>query len=99
MKRYPRVEDLLRPLRRFMTETVWAFHRARGRRGHFWERRHCARAVETTPRRPPLPGPEPGPGGPGRGSRHLSPPSDGLFGPDASYRFSDGNHISVVRQA
>lgn len=35
----PKIDALGRPLRWFMTETAWAFHGARGRRGHFWERR------------------------------------------------------------
>ncbi len=36
----PKAEALGRPLRWFMTETSRAFHRVRGRRGHFWERRY-----------------------------------------------------------
>jgi REP-associated tyrosine transposase len=35
-----------RPLRWFMTETAKAFHKARGRRGHFWERRYRLVMVE-----------------------------------------------------
>jgi REP element-mobilizing transposase RayT len=34
----PTHEALGRPLRWFMTESARAFHKARGRRGHFWER-------------------------------------------------------------
>jgi putative transposase len=34
------------PLRWFMTQTAKAFHRLRGRRGHFWERRYRASLVE-----------------------------------------------------
>jgi putative transposase len=52
MKPYPRVDDLLRPLRRFMTETAGGFHRARARRGHFWERRYRACVVEDDPYAP-----------------------------------------------
>ncbi len=44
--RAPEQEALGRPLRWFMTETSRAFHRTRGRRGHFWERRHWACLVE-----------------------------------------------------
>ena len=36
----PKLDALGRPLRWFMTETAKAFHRARGRRGHLWERRY-----------------------------------------------------------
>ncbi len=35
-----------RPLRWFMTETARAFDQARGRRGHFWERRYRACLVD-----------------------------------------------------
>ena len=42
----PKLGALGRPLRLFMTETAKAFHRARGRRGHFWERRYHACLVE-----------------------------------------------------
>jgi len=42
----PRTGTLARPLRWFLTETARAFHRARGRRGHFWERRYRACLVE-----------------------------------------------------
>jgi putative transposase len=42
----PKAEALGRPLRWWMTETAKAFHRARGRRGHFWERRYRACLVE-----------------------------------------------------
>jgi len=42
----PETEALGRPLRWFMTETAKAFHRARGRTGHFWERRYLACLVE-----------------------------------------------------
>jgi len=42
----PKRDLLGRPLRWFMTETAKAFHRARGRRGHFWERRFHACLVE-----------------------------------------------------
>ena len=37
---------LVRPLRWLMTETARAFHKARGRRGHFWERRYRSCLVE-----------------------------------------------------
>jgi putative transposase len=42
----PKRDALGRPLRWFMTETAKAFHRLRGRRGHFWERRYRACLVE-----------------------------------------------------
>ena len=42
----PTHDALGRPLRWFMTETARAFHRARGRRGHFWERRYRSCLVE-----------------------------------------------------
>lgn len=42
----PATEALGRPLRWFLTETAKAFHQARGRRGHFWERRYRAVLVE-----------------------------------------------------
>jgi putative transposase len=42
----PTHDALGRPLRWFMTETARAFHKARGRRGHFWERRYRACLVE-----------------------------------------------------
>jgi putative transposase len=42
----PKRDALGRPLRWFMTESARAFHRARGRRGHFWERRYRACLVE-----------------------------------------------------
>jgi putative transposase len=42
----PTHEALGRPLRWLMTETARAFHKARGRRGHFWERRYRACLVE-----------------------------------------------------
>ncbi len=42
----PRAGTLARPLRWFLTETARAFHRVRGRRGHFWERRYRACLVE-----------------------------------------------------
>ena len=42
----PTREALGRPLRWFMTETARAFHKARARRGHFWERRYRACLVE-----------------------------------------------------
>ena len=42
----PTHEALGRPLRWVMTETARAFHQARGRRGHFWERRDRAVVVE-----------------------------------------------------
>jgi putative transposase len=42
----PARDPLGRPLRWFMTETAKAFHRVRGRRGHFWERRYHACLVE-----------------------------------------------------
>ncbi len=44
--RAPTVRALGCPLRWFMTETAKAFNRARGRRGHFWERRYHACLVE-----------------------------------------------------
>ena len=42
----PRAGALARPLRWFLTETARAFHRARQRRGHFWERRYRACLIE-----------------------------------------------------
>ncbi len=45
----PTHEALGRPLRWFMTETARAFHRARGRRGHCWERRYRSCLVEADP--------------------------------------------------
>ncbi len=42
----PAVNALGRPLRWFMTQTAKTFHRLRGRRGHFWERRYRACLVE-----------------------------------------------------
>ena len=42
----PEAEALGRPLRWFLTETAKAFHQARSRRGHFWERRYRAVLVE-----------------------------------------------------
>jgi putative transposase len=42
----PAREALGRPLRWFLTETAKAFHKSRGRRGHFWERRYRAVVVE-----------------------------------------------------
>jgi putative transposase len=42
----PTTEPLGRPLRWFLTQTAKAFHKARGRRGHFWERRYHACLVE-----------------------------------------------------
>jgi putative transposase len=42
----PGAGTLARPLRWFLTETARAFHRVRGRRGHFWERRYRACVVE-----------------------------------------------------
>ena len=42
----PRTEALSRPLRWWMTETAKAFHKVRGRRGHFWERRYRAVLIE-----------------------------------------------------
>jgi putative transposase len=44
--RAPKLDTLGRPLRWFMTETAKAFNRARGRSGHFWERRYHACLVE-----------------------------------------------------
>jgi putative transposase len=44
--RAPKLDALGRPLRWLMTETAKAFNRARGRRGHFWERRYHACLVE-----------------------------------------------------
>jgi len=66
----PTHDALGRPLRWFMTETARAFHKARGRRGHFWERRYRSgkgdvgskatfqeEAPRTKPARiPPVPG-------------------------------------------
>ncbi len=43
---YPQTDALGRPLRWFMTQSAKAFHRLRGRRGHFWERRYRACLVE-----------------------------------------------------
>ncbi len=42
----PTAHALGRPMRWFMTETAKAFHRARKRRGHFWERRYRACLVD-----------------------------------------------------
>jgi len=42
----PQADALGRPMRWFMTESAKAFHRARHRRGHFWERRYFACLVE-----------------------------------------------------
>lgn len=42
----PMGDALSRPLRWLMTQTAKAFHQARGRRGHFWERRYRAVVVE-----------------------------------------------------
>ncbi len=42
----PKLDALGRPLRWFMAETAKAFHRSRGRRGHFWERRFSSCVVE-----------------------------------------------------
>jgi putative transposase len=42
----PKTDALGRPLRWFLTQTAKAFHKARGRRGHFWERRYHACLVE-----------------------------------------------------
>ncbi len=42
----PKLDALGRPLRWFMTETAKTFHRLRGRRGHFWERRYRACLVD-----------------------------------------------------
>ena len=42
----PKTDALGRPLRWFLTETAKAFHKVRGRRGHFWERRYRACLVE-----------------------------------------------------
>ena len=42
----PKLDALGRPLRWLMTETAKAFHRLRGRRGHFWERRYHACLVD-----------------------------------------------------
>lgn len=42
----PTTDALGRPLRWFMTQTAKTFHKARGRRGHFWERRYRACLVE-----------------------------------------------------
>ena len=42
----PTHDALGRPLRWFMTETAKAFHKARGRQGHFWERRYRSCLVE-----------------------------------------------------
>jgi len=43
---YPLADRLARPLCWFFRETTRAGQRARGRRGHFWERRYWARLVE-----------------------------------------------------
>jgi putative transposase len=45
----PTHEALGRPLRWCMTETARAFHTARGRRGHRWERRYRSCLVEEDP--------------------------------------------------
>lgn len=45
----PTAHELGRPLRWFLTQTARAFHKARGRRGHFWERRYRACLVEDDP--------------------------------------------------
>lgn len=45
----PKADALGRPLRWLMTETAKAFHTARGRRGHLWERRYRACLVEDDP--------------------------------------------------
>jgi putative transposase len=42
----PARDALGRPLRWLLTETAKAFHKARSRRGHFWERRYRAVVVE-----------------------------------------------------
>lgn len=42
----PETEALGRPLRWFMADTATAVQRARGRRGHFWERRYRACLVD-----------------------------------------------------
>jgi putative transposase len=42
----PKLEALGRPLRWFLTETAKAFHKVRGRRGHFWERRYRSCLIE-----------------------------------------------------
>ena len=42
----PKLDALGRPLRWFTTDTAKAFHRVRGRRGHFWARRYHACVVE-----------------------------------------------------
>jgi len=42
----PTRDALGHPLRWVLTETAKAFHKARGRRGHFWERRYRAVLVE-----------------------------------------------------
>jgi len=42
----PTHDTLGRPLRWFLTETARAFHKARGRRGHFWERCYRSCLVE-----------------------------------------------------
>jgi len=42
----PKLDALGRPLRWFLTESARAFHRARGRRGHFWDRRYRACLVD-----------------------------------------------------
>ena len=47
--RAPTAHALGRPLRWFLTQTARAFHTARGRRGHFWERRYRACLVEEDP--------------------------------------------------
>jgi putative transposase len=41
-----KTDALGRPLRWFLTQTAKAFHKARGRHGHFWERRYHACLVE-----------------------------------------------------
>ncbi len=45
----PTHDALRRPLRCFLTETERASQRARGRRGHSWERRYRSCLVEAAP--------------------------------------------------
>jgi putative transposase len=45
----PPTDALARPLRWFLTQTAKAFHKLRGRHGHFWERRYRACLIEDDP--------------------------------------------------
>ncbi len=45
----PTAHELGQPLGWFLTQTAKAFHKARGRRGHFWERRYRGCLIEDDP--------------------------------------------------